>query len=442
MSQEPVTPSGDKEGEIVSLVRRLHELTDGRIDGAMPSDGKFDLLHSTLEKLRESEDQFRSMFTAAATGIAISTPLGRYLRANAAYCRMLGYTEEELLTRDFASLTHPEDLMLNLELRDDLLAGRRESFVMEKRYLKKNGDIVWTRHSISATRTAGGEIETLMAIAEDITERKRAEDKLRLQQAELRVLFDLMPAMLCSKDTENRFLRVNRRMAETSGKSVEQIEGKSALEVYPQEAAKYYADDLEVIRSGKPKLGIVETMRSQDGRELWVQTDKMPYSDRDGKVIGLVVMVQDITQRKQAEQELHRQRTELQALFDLMPASIWFKDTQHRVLRVNQRAAAGIGKPVAEIEGKFTHELYPKEEAAGYNADAEDVIRSGVPKLGVFKTWRNREGDERWIQKDIVPVRDGSGKTVGVIVMTQDVTESKRAEQAVRDSDERFRQEI
>jgi PAS domain-containing protein len=77
--------------------------------------------------LRESEERFRSVFVAAATGIAISTPHGRFLQANAAYCQMLGYTEDELLTRDFASLTHPEDLHLNLKLRDEILAGTRES---------------------------------------------------------------------------------------------------------------------------------------------------------------------------------------------------------------------------------------------------------------------------------------------------------------------------
>ena len=78
---------------------------------------------------------------------------------------------------------------------------------MEKRYLKKNGDTVWTRHSVSTVRTAKGEITMLIAVAEDITERKKAELALQLQQSELRALFDLIPAMVWFKDTENRFLR-------------------------------------------------------------------------------------------------------------------------------------------------------------------------------------------------------------------------------------------
>ena len=95
------------------------------------------------EPLRDSEALFRTMFTATATGIATSTPQGRFLQANAAYCDMLGYTEEELQSCNFAALTHPDDIALNLKLRDEVLAGTRDSFVMEKRYLKKNGDIVW-----------------------------------------------------------------------------------------------------------------------------------------------------------------------------------------------------------------------------------------------------------------------------------------------------------
>jgi len=126
------------------------------------------LLQEAQEKLRESEERFRNMFFAAGTGIAISTPQGRFLHANAAYCRMLGYTEEELRERNFAALTHPDDLALNLQLRDELLAGARPSFVLEKRYLRKGGNIIWTRHSVSATHGADGQIATLLVVAEDI----------------------------------------------------------------------------------------------------------------------------------------------------------------------------------------------------------------------------------------------------------------------------------
>jgi len=112
-------------------------------------------LHETQQKLHECEERFGGLFATATIGIAITTPYGSYLQANAVYCRMLGYTVDEMRRLNFASLTHPDDLARNLRWRDELLAGQRENFFMEKRYLKKGGDIVWASLGVSATRAPG-----------------------------------------------------------------------------------------------------------------------------------------------------------------------------------------------------------------------------------------------------------------------------------------------
>jgi PAS domain S-box-containing protein len=163
MKTEPMSTGKGTEEEIAALVQqlqatqqRLQELTGGEVDAVHLHNNQYYLLQPAQERLLQSEERFRNMFTAAAIGIAISTPTGRFLHANQAYCRMLGYTEEELRSLNFASLTHPDDLALNLKLRDELLAGERENFFLEKRYLKKNDDIVWTRHTVSATHGVGG----------------------------------------------------------------------------------------------------------------------------------------------------------------------------------------------------------------------------------------------------------------------------------------------
>jgi diguanylate cyclase (GGDEF)-like protein/PAS domain S-box-containing protein len=135
-------------------------------------------------------------------------------------------------------------------------------------------------------------------------ERRHAAELLHRQQSELSALFDLVPAMLFIKNTENGFIRVNQRLAQTIGKPVEEIEGKSVFDFFPAEAAAYFADDLEVIRTGKPKLGIVERLNGSTTGDLWVQTDKVPYRDGQGNVIGLIGMVRDITESRQAEVRL------------------------------------------------------------------------------------------------------------------------------------------
>jgi PAS domain S-box-containing protein len=383
--------------------------------------------------LRESEGRFRSMFSTAATGIAISTPQGRFLQVNAAYCRMLGYTEDEMLQRDFASLTHPDDLPLNLKLRDEVLAGVRDSFVMEKRYIKKNGDIVWTSHSVSATRAADGEITALTVIAEDITERKRSEEALRSRQAELQVLFDLVPAMLCFKDTNNVFLHVNRRLADAAGKSVEELEGLHAREIYPQEADKYYADDLEVIRSRKPKLGIVETLRGPDGGERWVQTDKVPVFGADGEVTGIVVMVQDITARKEAEGRLLWKTTFFEAMVHSAEDAILVVNSDGQKILHNRRLIELWDIP-DELANEADHRARFKwmtGQVMNPDAFVKKVAHLYAhPDEVSHDELHLRNG--KCLDRLSAPVRGADGQHYGRIWVYRDVTERKKLEEQLR----------
>ena len=188
----------------------------------------------------------------------------------------------------------------------------RQQFSVVHRLIRPSGEerIVHEMAEISFDEKTGRPLK-IVGTAHDITERKKAETLLYRQQSELRVLFDLMPALIWFKDTKNRILRVNQRAAEMAGKTTSEIEGKSMSEVYPREAAKYYADDLEVITSNAPKLAIVETLREPNGDEIWVQTDKVPVHDGDGKVMGIVVMAQDITARKRAEEALRKSEVQL-----------------------------------------------------------------------------------------------------------------------------------
>lgn len=149
-------------------------------------------------------------------------------------------------------------------------------------------------------------------------ERKQADLALQRQQAELRAFFDLIPAMIWFKNTDNLILRVNKKVAEAAGKTVEQIEGKPSKEIYPMSAEKDLVDDLVVIRSGQPKLGIVEVRSGAYGREIWVQTDKVPYFDERGKVAGIVIMAQDITERREADLKIREQLAELLRWQDVM----------------------------------------------------------------------------------------------------------------------------
>src|SRR5262249_35193112 len=131
-------------------------------------------------------------------------------------------------------------------------------------------------------------------------------DSLGRKDTEHRMLFDAIPALIWLKDRSNRILRCNRWAAETAGMTVADMEGHETAELYPDEANKYWHDDLAVIESGQPKLGIVELHQIGSGAKIWVRTDKLPYRDETGEVIGVLVFAIDISALKRAEEDRDR----------------------------------------------------------------------------------------------------------------------------------------
>ncbi len=135
-------------------------------------------------------------------------------------------------------------------------------------------------------------------------ELKQKQEELHTLSEDLSEIIDHAPAMIWYKDLNNTFIRVNPAAAHAFGLSIGEIEGKSADDLFPETAEKYYRDDLEVIRSGEPKIGIIEQMQTAGGETLWVRTDKVPLKNKNGKVTGVLLFVTDITDLKRTEDTL------------------------------------------------------------------------------------------------------------------------------------------
>jgi PAS domain S-box-containing protein len=156
-----------------------------------------------------------------------------------------------------------------------------------------------------------GLAEWLAAQCTHILATLRLQEQLRRLYAEQQTIFNSVPAMIWYKDTKNNFVRVNRAVALSVGKPLDAIEGKSACEIFPDEAEHYYQDDLEIINSGQPKLGIVEQMGTASGEKRWVLTDKIPCRGEGGDITGVLALTVDITDRKRAEEALQRTADDL-----------------------------------------------------------------------------------------------------------------------------------
>lgn len=155
----------------------------------------------------------------------------------------------------------------------------------------------------------------VLTLGIDITERKQMEKALWRQREEQKIILDSVPAMIFFKDMENRFVRINKTLAEALGSTVEDVEGKTVLELFPGHAEDYWKDDLDVVTSGNPKRNIIEPFITTNSSR-WVQTDKIPYRDEEGKIIGIIGFAVDITERQQAEATLRESEKKLRLLAD------------------------------------------------------------------------------------------------------------------------------
>ncbi len=255
--------------------------------------------------VQESEEKFREIFNSANDGIHLheisETGIpGKYVDVNDVVCRMLQYTKEELLQKN------PLDISTDYHNRPLDQIGRelleKGHSVFETGHRRKDGTIIPVEINAHIIKIQGKKLT--LAIARDITRRKRDEKALQTLATDLRAIIDNAPAMIWYKDTRNNFLRVNPAGARAFGMAIEEIEGKSTFDLFPNLAEKYYTDDLEVINSGAPKFGIIEPMTTVSGEQLWVQTDKIPLKDDQGQVFGILVFVVDITERKMTENAL------------------------------------------------------------------------------------------------------------------------------------------
>ncbi|MEO6975819.1 MAG: PAS domain S-box protein, partial [Gallionella sp.] len=287
--------------------------------------------------------------------------------------------------------------------------------------------------SVGHLKGAQNELLGSVVTLTDITERRQTEAAHKRLSTELRVLFDLMPAMIWFKDTENGILRVNQHVADAAGMRVEEIEGKPTVEIYPENAAKFFADDLGVIDAGVPKLGIIETLPGPHGEQHWVQTDKVPYHGPDGKVIGIVVMAQDITKRKQAELVLRESERRFSDLLENIEMVSVMRDREERITYCNEYLLHLSGWKREEVIGRNWVELFlPPEIAEEKKMLFAELLLDKLEARHHESEILTRTGNRRLIHWNNSVLRSAEGEVIGTASIGEDITVHKQAEESLR----------
>jgi PAS domain S-box-containing protein len=253
------------------------------------------------EALRASEQRWRKLFENSSTGIALVTPDGRFIAANLALQKMLGYTEEELQSLTVLEVSHEEDRAAAQAILAESVEGQRRDYRIEKRYRRKDDNVIWVDLSSTLVPATGSTPAFFATVIVDITERKRAEEELRESEQRLQDIVDNTTAVVFVKDLDLRYLLVNREYERRHRVRRDQIHGKTDFDIHPLDVAEAVRDnDRQVIEAGVP-LQFTETVPSDGGERVYVSA-KFLLRDRTGKPYAVCGIATDITESKRAEE--------------------------------------------------------------------------------------------------------------------------------------------
>ena len=251
--------------------------------------------------LRASEEMFRSIFETSLVGVAICSTDKKWLYMNDQICKILGYSDQELRQTTWEKLTHPDDLEADISQYNRLLAGEIENYYLEKRFIRKDGSVVYARIYISAKKNQYGAVEYNIGLLEDITERKQAEENLRESEERYRSLFEGAEDHIFVLDRDFRYVMVNPSALKAGSFTLEDVVGKGPREVFPEDAEFYLSQYRQTFETGKP-VDFERELRLPNATH-WFSVTLSPIEDTEGRVIALTGISRDITERKKAEQE-------------------------------------------------------------------------------------------------------------------------------------------
>ena len=263
--------------------------------------------------LLESEERFRHAFEYSAIGLALLEPNGTWMAVNKAVCDIVGYTEAELLKLTFQDITHPEDLEKDLGYVKQLIQGEITHYQMEKRYLHKDGHVVWILLTASLVKEDDGSPAYFISQIEDITQRHEAERVLKHQQEQLRMLIEHTPAAVAMFDMEMKYVAASQRWVEDYHLQSQELIGRSHYEIFPEIGEEWKAIHMHCL-GGAVESRDEDMFIRHDGNEEWLRWEVRPWLNVGGEIGGIVIFTEIITERKLAAERIHASLEEKEVL--------------------------------------------------------------------------------------------------------------------------------
>jgi len=393
--------------------------------------------------LRQSEGRLRALSDNLPGGALYQLLMpqdghNRYTYVSTGFERIFGMPGERILAdpKAFWELIVEAD-HVRMQAEEVACARRLSTFEMDFRQRTTAGEVKWIHTRATPQRLADG--STLWdGVATDITERKRAEEALRLSETHLRSLVNTLPDLVWLKDPQGVYLACNPRFESFFGAPQSEIIGKTDYDFMDRALAdSFRTHDFEAVRAGGPRVNEEEVTFASDGHRELLETIKTPMLNPDGSLIGVLGISRDITQHKRAEVALRESEERLRLFVTHAPASLAMLDSEMRYLAVSQRWIKDYHLETQSIIGLSHYEVFP-EISEGWKA----VHRRGIAGEVICAEedrFERGDGTVQWLRWEVRPWRTTDGKVGGIVIFSEDITDRKQTAMALEESEARFR---
>ncbi|MGK7936451.1 MAG: PAS domain S-box protein [Xenococcaceae cyanobacterium] len=397
------------------------------------------------QALRESEARFYSIFQSAAIGMAVVSLEGRWLVVNPALCKMVGYSQAELQQTTFQAITYPDDLDRDLTYIDMLLERYIPHFQMEKRYIHKQGKLVWINLSVSLVRDELNQPLYFVTLLENITQRKQAEQALKESEEEFRSLVSNIPGVIyrCQSDSYWTMDFISDAIEGICGYKATDFIGNQvrsyASIIHPKDQ-DYVGYVINQALAARKSFVLEYRIICEDDSLRWVYEKGKGVFDDYGNILYLNGAIFDISDRQQAEQALRESEQRYRNLYNNTPVMLHSIDSIGRIISVSNYWLEYLGYEESEVIGKKYWEFLT-EESRLY---AQEVILPQFLKTGTCTDVPYKFICKNGIIIDVllssIAETDNSGTVIASLAVMIDVTKRNQAEAAIQEAKNKLHQ--
>jgi PAS domain S-box-containing protein len=380
-----------------------------------------------------SEKEFRSAFEDSAVGMTFVSLDYKWFKINEGFCRMLGYERQELMKMTFAGITHPDDLADSLVHLKKLVNKEIEKYQVEKRYIHKNGSIIWALLTVSAVFDDNGEPLYFIAQIADISLRKKLERELVISEKEFRSVFESSAIGMSQATTKGRFTKVNKEFCNMLGYTEAGMLETSFPDItYPEDR------EIGLLQLKKMMNGELESFQAEkryvhkNGSIVWASIVVTMVFDDNRVPLYIVSQKKDITWNKQLERDLMLSEKEFRSAFENSAIGMALVSAEGRFIKVNPELCKMLGYPEKELVQITFPEITHPDDLADNVTNLKRLFSGEIQRYQGEKRYICKNGTMLWTSLTVSVVVDERKLPLYLVSQMKDITENKAAEEARR----------